>query len=279
MRENKEFLFADLHTHSRHSHDGKETVAAMAEAALRCGVGTFAVTDHADLQYWEERRVPHTARESFQEAQAVQEDFSGRVKILRGIEIGEAIWEKEKRQELLSACPYDFVISSVHAVRFPGETEPYSVIDFSKFSLEKVEAYLAQYFEDVLETVQTVDFHVLPHLTCPLRYIVGKYHFAPDLSKSRVRIDEILQTAIRREIALEVNTSGLFTPYRIWMPDETILSRYAALGGKRITLGSDAHRREDVGKGFEETAPLLRKYGFTHCSVFENQRESLLFLP
>ena len=40
------------------------------------------------------------------------------------------------------------------------------------------------------------------------------------------------------------------------------LARYRALGGRLLTLGSDAHTPERLACGFPETARLLRELGF-----------------
>ena len=262
--------FADLHSHSRHSHDGKESVSALAESALQKGFFGITVTDHADLQYFEERRVAQEISASLEEADRENARLEGRLRVWKGVELGEAIWEKALADSMLR-LNYDLVISSVHAVRFGSVTDPYSTIDFSLFSKEKIQAYLKQYFEDVLEMAQTVEFQVLSHLTCPLRYLIGKYHREVEEEPYRLVVDEILKTILSRGIALEVNTSDIGSSYGCLMPHERILSRYRALGGRLITLGSDAHRTCDVGKGFSLASATLEKMGFSELFYYEKK--------
>ena len=73
---------------------------------------------------------------------------------------------------------------------------------------------------------------------------------------------------VERGIALEVNTAGK----RKWLAsliEQWILERYRALGGKYITVGSDAHVKEDIGAGFSEACALIRRAGFSEIVYFE----------
>ena len=58
-------------------------------------------------------------------------------------------------------------------------------------------------------------------------------------------------------VALEVSTAGLHKPVGELYPDASLLR-----GAKRITLASDAHRAEDVGRDFEAAVEHARAAGF-----------------
>ena len=53
---------------------------------------------------------------------------------------------------------------------------PYSKIDFSQLSIEKVYEYMDCYFNDIITMIEETDFDILAHLTCPLKYIKGKFN-------------------------------------------------------------------------------------------------------
>ena len=44
------------------------------------------------------------------------------------------------------------------------------------------------------------------------------------------------------------------------------------LGGKYITLGTDSHSVDFVGKGIKEGIEVARKAGFTHYTIYENHK-------
>lgn len=168
--------------------------------------------------------------------------------MLAGVEIGENILHKKDAEEVISGSNFDIVLGSVDAVQFKNQTFPYSKIDFSRFLQDEINEYISAYFDDMLEMIKTTDFDMLSHLTCPLRYISGKYGIAVDLKNFADKTDIILKEIINRGIALEINTSSLDTDYTFLMPDIPIIKRYKELGGYLLTLGSDAHIAERRNK-------------------------------
>jgi histidinol-phosphatase (PHP family) len=60
------------------------------------------------------------------------------------------------------------------------------------------------------------------------------------------------------------------------MPDFPILCRYRELGGRLVTLGSDAHRWADVGGGVEQGLALLQKAGFRHFMIYASHQPKAL---
>ncbi len=192
--------------------------------------------------------------------------------VLSGVEIGEAIWHKKDAEEVVSCSDFDIVLGSVLAVRYKDFTVPYSGIDFSCFSSDEINEYLSKYFDEMLEMIKTTDFDVLSHLTCPLRYISGKYKIAVDLKRFTDKTDIILKEIISRRIALEINTSCLDTGYNALMPDIPIIKRYRELGGYLLTLGSDAHKAERIAYGFDYALSELSKIGFKNIYYYKNRK-------
>ena len=73
-----------------------------------------------------------------------------------------------------------------------------------------------------------------------------------------------------------MNTSGLRQKIGRALPDLPLVRRYRELGGELVTLGSDAHCVEDLGKGIEAGMDLLREAGFRHFAVYEQHKPILL---
>ena len=89
-------------------------------------------------------------------------------------------------------------------------------------------------------------------------------------------IDEILQTLIRNGKSLEINTAGLRQPIGVTSPDESIVRRYKELGGKLITIGSDAHYAEHLGAGIEQGYELALKCGFDSVAVYQRRMPTMI---
>ena len=261
----------DMHVHSQNSHDSIAPVRDTAVACIENGISVFAVTDHCDIQYYEECNVRAGIEASVTETERTAEEFAGQITVLKGIEVGEGLWNSAHTDEILNAFSYDVIIGSVHAVRYKSYTDPYSTIDFSKMSSEDLDGYLSLYFDEVLETVRQIPCDVMAHLTCPLRYINGKYGLGADVKKYEEKISRILAHIIKHSVAMEINTSGIGAAYGCFMPDKWIVKKYREMGGHLITLGSDAHLPENVGNGFGEAIVLLRECGFKAYYYFQNR--------
>lgn len=259
----------DCHTHAQFSHDSVCPPKKSLEAAISKGLDGFALTDHCDIEYCLDQDVKTPILQSVAAARALDEQSS--LTVLKGIEIGEALWHPTHAAEMLHSADFDIIIGSVHAVRYPNFTFPFGQIDFSAFSEDEIDAFLKTYFEDLYETVDAFDFDVLAHLTCPLRYITGKFFRLVSLEKYTDPIHAILRRIIDKNVALEVNTSCLGTPYSRLLPEEAILNDYKLLGGQLITLGSDAHFPENFAHGFLTAETVLRQIGFTQAYYYKNR--------
>ena len=106
-------------------------------------------------------------------------------------------------------------------------------------------AEVEDYFGNLLKMVRWGKFTVLGHMALPLRYMNDYRGFHISLDGYGAELEEILRTLIQGGRGIEVNTNrgGRFLPDARW------LRLYRSLGGELITLGSDAHRPTDVGKG------------------------------
>lgn len=262
----------DSHTHTSASHDANCPAEALCDDAVQRGLRGVTITDHCDMEYCKEQNMPLLVSHSVQEALRVREKYASRLNVLLGVEIGEGFWFPKETAEITASFPFDAVLGSVHAVRLEGLSMPYSLIDFSGFSEAALRQLLSQYFEDMLAMAEEMDFDILTHLTCPLRYINGKYRknisYAPYLPS----IERLLKKIISRGIALELNASGLGTPWNTLMPDQRILELYRALGGTLITLGSDSHTADRAGYGLAEAANLLKRCGFSGYAYYRARR-------
>lgn len=167
--------------------------------------------------------------------------------------------------------PFDVIIGSVHYVKCKDLYIPYSKIDFSKLSKDKIHTFLDCYFNDMITMLEKADFDILAHLTCPLRYISGKFGIPIDLKKFDSLITEILKMIIQKKIALEVNTSS-YSLTNDFLPSREIIKTYYNMGGRLITLGSDAHTAENASANFADTFKLLKETGFESICYFKDRK-------
>ncbi len=269
------YKLCDTHVHTYNSHDSSATLEDIVNACIDKNVSVLAVTDHCDIQYFVDRDMMSCIGNSVQDAVSAGEKADGKVKILKGVELGEGLWSKECTDKILSICDYDIIVGSVHAVRYKDYTMPYSTIDFSKMSWLDIEGYLNKYFDEVFEMLKSVPCNVMAHLTCPFRYLTHKYKIKAETEKYREKIEKIINYIIENSIAMEINTSGYGIESIGLSPDEWIIKLFKEKGGYLITLGSDAHVPENVSKGFDSVIKMLKEYGFEGYYYFENGKSVL----
>lgn len=258
---------ADMHTHSCNSHDSECEIEDMLRTQLEKGTGIFAVTDHFDTHRYAECDIFTPIEKSFQRVAELNLEYEGECLVLAGVEIGEGFWSFEAYNQIINLLPYDVVIGSVHVVRHEELSEPYSQIDFSRYGTDTIYEFLDKYFDDVLALLEKEEFDILAHLTCPVRYITGKYKIPVDMSVYEAKINKILEIIIERNIALEVNTSA-YDLIGDFMPSSDILKKYYDMGGYLVTLGSDAHVSENASKDFDKAIDTLKEIGFSNIYYY-----------
>ena len=261
----------DCHIHTKYSHDSTCEPMAHCAAAVERGLSGICFTDHCDLEYAYKMDVVTPIVDSVKEAAECGETYKKSLRVYSGVEFSEALWDMDTYERMISAAAYDCVLGSIHAVQYKNYTVPYSHIDFSAMTAEDVRGYLHAYFGEMKETMLRCDMDVLTHLTCPLRYIVGKYGLRVDMAEYEAEIDEILQIAVNRHLALEINTSGIGSFYGEYMPYESILRTFRKKGGYLITLASDAHTADRVGNGFAQAVALLKSIGFANAYYYKQR--------
>ncbi len=266
-------MLADMHTHSEFSHDSTCKIEDMLLSQINKGTNIFAVTDHLDVYSYLDYDVFTPIHSSNAEARRLSEKYADKCKVLSGVEVSEVWWAPEVYEK--ETFDLDLIIGSVHLVRCPEHSEDYSKIDFSQFTQEQIYSYLDLYFKDVISFLDTADFDILAHLTCPIRYIVGKYHRTVDLTRFEDEIDEILKRVIKDKKAFEINTSS-FDMLDDFMPSREIIEKYYALGGRLITFGSDAHVPENASVNFDKALAFAKKVGFENICYYEKRELRLL---
>lgn len=254
----------DCHTHSLYSFDGHEPVAALLEGARAAGLTHLTLTDHCECNGYN-AEIRERLCAGYRDVQDLQKE-AGTIRLQCGIELGQATQDLAAAEDALAARPWGVVIGSLHNLR---EKEDFCYLDYDK---EDVPALLHRYFDELLGLLDWGKFDTLAHLTYPLRYICGDYGLPVDLTPYLAQIEVVLDRLIRSGKALELNTSGWRQKMGVPMPDAPILKMYRDMGGKQVTLGSDAHRSADIGADIARGCRMLRELGFAGVTVFEARR-------
>ena len=257
-----------MHTHTDNSFDGNHSTMYMCECAELSGLRGIAFTDHVEIDIFEQGEFNRWARQSYFEIIKARAAFMGKLTVFAGVELGEATYDIPTAEKLLSTLRYDFVIGSIH--NLPGE-EDFCFLDVDNTSDEEIRNILLRYFEEERKLAEWGKVDTIGHLTYPLRYIVGEHGRKVDLRDYSREIEAVLRAIVHSGIALEINTSGLFQKLGTTMPAEDVIALYRSLGGELITIGSDAHYGEHLGRGICDAMALAERCGFHKLTIYQNR--------
>ena len=250
----------DAHVHTDLSHDSAVPIDEYARLALDRGIAEVAITDHVDFA----PSAPGYRGPTFEQRERVVREAAERwaergVAIRFGVEI---TWDSRYAAEIrehLADHAYDFVIGSVHIYR----GSPYAADRVAGWVTGRSLAEIvAPYFDEVTAGARSGLFDAMGHIDFVKRFLTP--HVTPaDLAAAPELYEPILATLVESGTALEVNTSGLRTAAEETFPSPSVVARFHALGGRAVTIGSDAHTTDSfawaLADGYESAAAA----GFT----------------
>ncbi|MCQ2484218.1 MAG: histidinol-phosphatase HisJ family protein [Clostridia bacterium] len=262
--------FVDTHAHTVRSFDGIYTADEMVEASIEKGLQTMAITDHVEMDwfYGHDREYNKTCYNSYADVVNAKEKYKDKIEILVGIELGEPCYNLELTEKILVKHNYDMVIGSLHNLR---DWDDFSQLDYVNDGID-IYKMLHTYYEDQKEMVQWGGFDTLAHIIYPMRYMWTKHQMRVDKTKIKKDVDELLALLAEKDIALEINTSGLRQALKTTLPDVDYIKRFKELGGKHVTCGSDSHTTYEMGAGIHEGWKIAKECGFDSVLIFRQRK-------
>ncbi|MHB0868832.1 MAG: histidinol-phosphatase [Chloroflexota bacterium] len=266
-------MLVDYHLHSHVSHDGTGTIEEHARRAAEIGLAELCFTEHLDF-YPSEDGLSCSTIPSAEQLERYLEEARGLrdrdpVRVRAGIELDYKPESDRWVRELLPRFAFDFVLGSVHNVGSWGVSGPKEMA-LAFFQERGARQGCLDYYEIVERAVATGLFDSFAHLDLVKR-------FRPEngalLTEGAVgeRIVAILDRMAATGTGIEINGSGLVHDPREAYPSLELLRLARERGVTVLTVGSDSHRPETVGRHLRESLDLAREAGFTHLYTFEGR--------
>ena len=250
----------DYHMHSTVSFDARDTGLDMALAAKARGLKEICFTDHIDYTP-EMDMVFDTA---VYNAAYDRLEVPGLL-IRRGMEFGLTPDNADQLKKDLNRRHFDFVLGSIHLVDgVDVYLEPY-------WADKRYDEAIRLHLETTLECVRVhEDYDVLGHLTYIAKCGGNPRKELLRYEDHRAIMDEIMRELVRREKGMELNTSGI-DPCGGSLPTLDYFRRFYDLGGRIVTVGSDAHDTARAGQYTHEMTAKLKKI-FGYVCTFEDRK-------
>jgi histidinol-phosphatase (PHP family) len=257
-------MIVDYHMHLRAPDESidhsVEAVERFVEVAAARGLDEIGFTEH--VYYFEETRslwsVPyhvercHYPLENY--VDAVVEAKRQGMPVKLGLEVDYVPGREEATGEILAPYPWDYLVGSIHFIGEEG-------IDCEPSLVERVgvEEAWRRYYDTLRSAARSGLFDTLAH---------------PDLVKmygEEIHWDWGAVTGSLNGVCLEVSSAGLHKRHGKLYPNADLLAE-ANERGVRITLASDAHIPQNVGRDLDRAIEHARTAGYETITVFEARK-------
>jgi histidinol-phosphatase (PHP family) len=264
-------VIADYHMHLRDPGGGLdftvEAVERWVDTAVGLGIDEIGFSEH--VYYFEQTRhlwdepwmLERSGHDLDRYVAAVVEAKERGLPVKLGLEVDYFPGQERGTAQALGPYPWDYLLGSVHFVDgFPVDQEPGLV--------EKLGPHEAarRYFVWLRNAARSGLFDSLSHPD------LVKHHGPRGDAETLHWLYEETAAAIEAAgVCVEVSAAGLHKPVGELYPDPPLLEACHARGVP-ITLASDAHEPQNVGRDIDRAIEHARAAGYTTVTIFDQRQ-------
>ncbi len=254
----------DYHIHTKMCGHASGEMEEYVEAAINKGLKEIGFSDHIPMYFLpKEERDTSIAMEEEQlpvyieKVRELQKKYS-EFPIKMGIEADYVPGMEQEVLAILRSYDFDYCLGSIHFIDGWGFDQSEYISEYDKWDLYEL---YERYFGILAQAAASGLFDTLSHPD-----LIKKLGFRPegDLTPLYKKTVKIIADS---GVCIEINTAGLRVPAKELYPAAGFLKLCHA-AGVNVTLGSDAHKPEQVGANFAEALTLLKDVGFTKVVTF-----------
>lgn len=257
-------MIVDYHLHLRAPDESIDhSVAAVerfVEEAGARGIDELGFTEH--VYYFKQTRSLWSASYHLERCfhsiepyvEAVIEAKRQGMPVKLGLEVDYVPGKEMETAQILGSFPWDYLIGSVHFVGAHGIDGPPSLVEEVG-----VEGAWRRYYDTLKAAAGSGLFDTLAH---------------PDLVKmygDEIPWDWAEVAGALDGVCLEVSSAGLHKPHGKLYPNPDLLAEAQAIG-VGITLASDAHVPQSVGRDLQVAIEYARAAGYETVTVFDGRK-------
>ncbi len=243
---------SDGHIHTAYCHHAIGEMEDYVLAAIAKGLQEIFFLEHMEEGVQTNRIIWLTEDDFdsyFEEGMRLKKIYSDKISIGLGVEVGFNPSQVNPLQKRIAKRSWDRIGISLHFLQDKKSSSYLNLVSrrepqLTHLSLAEAKIIEREYYHYLTKAVELLPGTVVCHIDGVFRF----YPKRQDLEPPWDLIENLLNIVAEREIALEVNTSGLAIRNEVF-PCKKILQKAFA---KKISLvaGSDAHKPEDIGYGF-----------------------------
>ena len=255
----------DYHMHSVLS-DGQDLYEEMVLVAIAKGLDEIGFSDHICLKPvdWTIRMedIPVMTEQILD----LKLKYKDQIQIRYGIEMDYFPGTESKLKDIIESIPVDYVIGSIHFIdEWNFDT------DQSLYGKWTNNVLYEKYFKLVQQAAQSDLFDIIGHLD-----IIKKFRIYPE-SNQDILFEDTIKILKLHNLVVELNTGGLDRSCAEFYPGLKLLEM-CYKHHVPVTLSSDAHRKIQIARHFENATSLLSQIGFTEIVGFNNRIRRIIRL-
>ena len=249
----------DYHMHTTFS-DGHNTHEEMVLSAIEKGFDEIGFSDHFCIKQPCTWAVGADGIAQLEEKVIeMRVKYSDQINILFGIEV-DYFSDKEKEiRKSLQQFSFDYIIGSIHFL----DDWNYDT-DKSRYSEFSNDFLYDWYFREFQSAAKSGLFDIMAHPD-----LIKKFRIWPETSRKQL-FEETAEVLARSGVGFEINTSGKDRPCGEFFPGRELLSAFFK-ADVPVTMGSDSHLKEQIGRHFAEAKTILKEIGYTKMMRFRNR--------
>lgn len=260
----------DYHVHTSLCNHAVGTMEQYVQSALAQGLTTICFLDHLTFQEAGRRNAMFLREVPMyvDVARRLARQYRNQIVVRVGLEVDFSPRHVDQCLDVLNTLSLDVVGASVHFLDGYDVVSRHSAWARGEINPDQIYPEYIRALERMLDFDY---FDVVCHLDLPKKY---------NQQPPPAAIDgflNVLEKIRRKDLAVELNTSGYRCAVAEAFPSALLLQRCAQLGIPVVT-GSDAHAPELVGRDFDRARDLLITAGYRHVTGFSNRKRETVAL-
>jgi histidinol-phosphatase (PHP family) len=260
---------SDYHLHTPLCRHATGWPVDYARRAVELGLPEIGFSDHSPMPevFDDWRMLDGELPRYFEAVEEARAAFPA-LPVRLGLEVDWLEGGEGWLESLAKRAPWDYLIGSIHYLGGWNFDNPAETARFGEYGVE--EAW-DRYWRLFGRAARSGFFDIMGHPD-----LVKKFKHRPSGDLRRY-YEPAVQACVDGKVAIEINTAGLFKPVAEMYPAPEFLT-LAAGAGVPLTINSDAHAPEEVGRAFPEALALAAACGFTELARFTGRRRQLVAL-
>jgi len=264
---NRKKLLIDYHLHTKRCGHASGEMQEFVDKAIGLGLEEIGFSDHLPLL----NLVDYTLAMSWDEFPFYLADVSRaqennrNIKIKLGIEVDFLPKHRTQLANIINNYDFDYVLGSVHFLDGWGIDDRRDIFNYENYNIDDL---YERYFEQLRLAAESGLFDILAHPD-----LIKKFNFRPEHSLTAT-YKQTAEAIAKAGVAIEVSSAGLRKPVREIYPSQEFLN-ICAQAGIPVTVGSDAHCPEDVGRDFQLLLESLSAAGYDKIATYSQRQIEL----